>query len=249
MSKLLINEYPLMVLPKLAAKIGLNEAIMLQQIHYWIADSRCPNQREGRNWHYDTYDGWQKQFPFWSISTIRRTAEKLRKLKLADAKAFNKLSGDSTLWYSINYAELEKLELEVAPPVSKMNTPSCKSEQTPVSKMNNRIYKEQRLRSETSTENNNSVVIEKLYDSANHLVTKQTLTSLLAKYDKEKISEKLALLRHSSGIEDPTRWLKAALKGDWTAPEPIKKQAASGCPNVEETLAYLNTIYTKPKRK
>ena len=35
MSKLLINEHPLQVLPSLATKIGLNEAIVLQQIHYW----------------------------------------------------------------------------------------------------------------------------------------------------------------------------------------------------------------------
>ena len=34
--RLLIDEPPLMVLPSLAAVIGLNEAIMLQQIHYWL---------------------------------------------------------------------------------------------------------------------------------------------------------------------------------------------------------------------
>ena len=33
---LLISEPPLQVLPSLAVKIGLNEAIVLQQIHYWL---------------------------------------------------------------------------------------------------------------------------------------------------------------------------------------------------------------------
>jgi len=34
MSNLLIQEVPLMVLPTLATKIGLNEAMFLQQLHY-----------------------------------------------------------------------------------------------------------------------------------------------------------------------------------------------------------------------
>lgn len=36
MSKLLIDDYPIQVLPKLAKVIGLNEAIILQQLHYWL---------------------------------------------------------------------------------------------------------------------------------------------------------------------------------------------------------------------
>ena len=35
MSKLLISENLVMIIPTLAVKIGLNEAIVLQQIHYW----------------------------------------------------------------------------------------------------------------------------------------------------------------------------------------------------------------------
>ena len=36
MNNLLIDDYPILVLPKLATEIGLNEAIVLQQIHYWL---------------------------------------------------------------------------------------------------------------------------------------------------------------------------------------------------------------------
>ena len=35
-SKLLVDEPPLIVLPSLAVAIGLAEAILLQQIHYWL---------------------------------------------------------------------------------------------------------------------------------------------------------------------------------------------------------------------
>lgn len=39
MSKLLIQESPVMIIPSLAVKIGLNEAVILQQIHYWVSMS------------------------------------------------------------------------------------------------------------------------------------------------------------------------------------------------------------------
>ena len=53
MSKLLINESPLQVQPSLAMAIGLNEAIFLQQLHYWIGTSRFV--RDGKKWVYNTY--------------------------------------------------------------------------------------------------------------------------------------------------------------------------------------------------
>jgi hypothetical protein len=76
-SRLLLDEYPLMVLPKLATEIGLNEAIILQQVHYWLM--QCGKERDGKVWVFNTYEDWQKQFPFFSLSTIRRTINKLEK--------------------------------------------------------------------------------------------------------------------------------------------------------------------------
>ena len=40
MSRLLIKESPVMIIPSLAVKIGLNEAVVLQQIHYWLGISK-----------------------------------------------------------------------------------------------------------------------------------------------------------------------------------------------------------------
>jgi len=56
---LLIDEEPLLVPPRLAAAIGLNEAIVLQQIRYWLGDKRRPKIRDGRRWVYNTYPQWQ----------------------------------------------------------------------------------------------------------------------------------------------------------------------------------------------
>ncbi|HBX1393461.1 TPA: replication protein RepO [Salmonella enterica] len=107
MSRLLINEQPLLVLPSLACEIGLNEALMLQQIHYWMNTSK--NFFEGRYWVYNSVSDWQTQFPFWSESTIKRALAKLEKLELVDAGNFNSDAWDKTKWYSINYANLDSL--------------------------------------------------------------------------------------------------------------------------------------------
>lgn len=121
MSKLLLDDKPLIILPSLANTVGLNEAIILQQLHYWLGIST--NRKEGETWVYNTYDDWHEQFPFWSVSTIRRTITKLEKQKLIIIGKFNKLAIDNTKWYRIDYNQLES-----------MNRPSVQNEQTMWSK-------------------------------------------------------------------------------------------------------------------
>lgn len=110
-SKLLINEPPLLVMPSLAAKIGLNEAILLQQIHYWL--SRSEHRHGGRVWFYRTAAEWSEELVFWSDSTIKRTLASLESAGLIlSAKLHRELLNDPytrTKWYTINYDQLEKL--------------------------------------------------------------------------------------------------------------------------------------------
>lgn len=119
MNKLLINENPLLVLPSLAEKIGLNEAIVLQQVHFWI--SKKLHYKEGRYWVYNTYDEWLEQFPFWSKSTMRRIFGRLIDRGLIITDNFNKMKIDQTKWYSINYENLQEL--------SKVDKPSVHNKQ------------------------------------------------------------------------------------------------------------------------
>ena len=53
LSNQLIDDYPILVLPKLAEKIGLNEAIILQQIHYWLKESK--HFYDNKIWVYNSY--------------------------------------------------------------------------------------------------------------------------------------------------------------------------------------------------
>ena len=101
---LLISEPPLQVLPSLAVKIGLNEAIILQQIHYWLLKSN--NVRDGYKWVYNSYSEWNKQFPFFSRNTMIRAFNSLEKQGLLITANYNKAGFDKTKWYRIDYEKL-----------------------------------------------------------------------------------------------------------------------------------------------
>lgn len=108
MSRLLINENPLQVLPSLACAIGLNEAVVLQQIHYWMASSS--HLHDGRRWVYNSVPSWQKQFPFWSESTVKRALISLEKQGMVISGNYNRDPRDHSKWYSIKYEALAALE-------------------------------------------------------------------------------------------------------------------------------------------
>lgn len=110
MSKLLFDEHPLVVDPHAAKVLGLNEAIVLQQIHYWLQPERNPHMIEGTPWIYNSLSEWKTQFPFWSESTIYRTLDSLESKHLIKVGNFNKRKGDRTKWYTIQYDELKFLE-------------------------------------------------------------------------------------------------------------------------------------------
>jgi hypothetical protein len=87
--------------PRLACQIGLNESIFLSQFHRLLLEART-------EWITLTYEEWQRYFPFWSISTIRRIIRKLERLGYIASANFNKNKIDQTKSYRINYEELRE---------------------------------------------------------------------------------------------------------------------------------------------
>ena len=110
MSLLIFDTHPLIIDKKLAKIIGLNQALVLQQVHYWLELNK-ENERnfhEGRYWTYNTIKEWQEEFPFWSKETVKRAFSKLRELGFILVDNFNLYQMDRTLWYSIDYNRLKE---------------------------------------------------------------------------------------------------------------------------------------------
>jgi hypothetical protein len=80
-TQLLLDEPPLIVLPSLAIKVGLESAIVLQQIHYFLGLNYHAgrNIRDDRVWTYNSYEKWQQIFPFFSKKTVQRIFVNLEK--------------------------------------------------------------------------------------------------------------------------------------------------------------------------
>ncbi len=175
-NKLLLDEYPLLILPKLAVLIGLNESIILQQIHYWLLKS--DKEIENKKWIYNTYEEWHNQIPFFSIPTLKRIFQKLKKINLIEIGHHGDNKYDRTNWYTISYKEIDLLE--------KPSTPSYQSDTmkginlTPSS-----LYSE--TTTETTKENNRE---EKKPKSTNNLKHREdvfflSFTPYLDKFDKK----------------------------------------------------------------
>lgn len=109
---LLLDSKPIMVSQELAVLIGLNEAIVLQQVHYWccLNEKTRKNYRNGFYWTYMSYPDWNtKEFPWWGITTVKTTFRNLENKGLLISGVFNKSGMDRTKWYRVNYDALEEL--------------------------------------------------------------------------------------------------------------------------------------------
>lgn len=117
-SYLLINEPPLTVSPTLATIIGLDEAIVIQQVHYWLMNSKNAGRiEEGEKWVYNTYEEWQEgNFPFWSVDKVQRVFLKLEKEGLIISRQFDAKNRDMRKFYRLAYDAICALHDAVLPP-------------------------------------------------------------------------------------------------------------------------------------
>ncbi|MBS4178132.1 conserved phage C-terminal domain-containing protein [Bacillus sp. FJAT-49731] len=213
MSKLLIKEYPVMIIPSLAVKLGVNEAVMLQQVHYWLVTSS--HVKDGQKWIYNTYKDWQKQLPFWSESTVKRTTKSLEKQGYLISANFNQSKLDQTKWYTIDYVKLSELEGDASYEQTgtqngRFNDPDCPKQ---VSQLVPPIPE---ITTETTTENDNipfSEVIQYLNEKTNATYrpsTKKTRDLIRARW-KEGFTladfEKVIDLKTDEWLQNP-HWNK-----------------------------------------
>lgn len=107
-SKLLINESPLTVLPSLVKIVGLERAIILQQIQYLLQQKNVGIVLDGHKYIWNTAQEFKDNFfPFWEADSIRKH---LRKLEtdgfLITAKPLA-AQRNHTKYYRIEYAKLD----------------------------------------------------------------------------------------------------------------------------------------------
>jgi len=96
---------------RLAELIGLDEAVVLRQIYYWLGDRRRPPIRDGRRWVCPSQVLFWEALAFRSRKTIQRALQELeRRGLLVSSAAYNSSARDRTKWYTVDFDVLEALE-------------------------------------------------------------------------------------------------------------------------------------------
>lgn len=87
-----------------AARYGVEEAILLDHIHFWCDKNRAiPGcNQNGHSWMYATAAQLANHFPFWNAQKIRRLLKSLTRQGALLTGRFNRSACDRTLWYAIS---------------------------------------------------------------------------------------------------------------------------------------------------
>ena len=87
----------------LAKKYGLEEAIFLENLIFWVIRNRAnqTNYFDGRTWTYNSVRAFNVLFPFWTSKQIRRVLDSLLKQGVIVKGNYNKNPYDRTLWYAL----------------------------------------------------------------------------------------------------------------------------------------------------
>lgn len=115
------NEEPRMFNMSMAAILGLEEAVFVNQLHYWIR--RGHRKPDGFLWVYNSIDAWHEQYPCWTWDQLYRIVRRLelpyvptkfdvrhkRGPVVISTDKWNYAKSDRTKWYRLDYAELKRL--------------------------------------------------------------------------------------------------------------------------------------------
>lgn len=103
MSDLLLDGRLVAVQPALVRRIGLLEAALVQQLHYWTQRATCVH--DGQLWVYKTYNDWSDEIGV-SAKAARGALDRLRREGIVVAIDNPADARDRTLWWRIDYARL-----------------------------------------------------------------------------------------------------------------------------------------------
>lgn len=110
-----------------AKRYGVDEAIMLQNLIFWINKNRANEKHfhENRYWTYCSAKAFTELFPFWSEGQIRRILKSLQEQGAILVGNWSENQYDRTAWYALSDAFVE------------IETSICRNQQMDITKTTN----------------------------------------------------------------------------------------------------------------
>jgi len=166
--------------PQDALEYGINEAILLSAIRFWVATNKANgrNEKHGVYWVYNSVKAWAKLFPYMSTKQINLALENLvEQGAIVKAKHSNN-KFDRTCWYTILDESIFHQGQVDFPSEENVHLPSGENEYTVYTSINNNsicMAKNEFLPEPQTEENIND-------DSNNHSIykTKNVLNDIPA---------------------------------------------------------------------
>lgn len=95
---------------EIAKDVGVNAAILYQNIHYWCDHNRAngTNKHDGLYWTYNSMRAFADLFPYLSEAQVRQALKVLETKGYIKSGYFNKQSYDRTKWYADLRLQSEK---------------------------------------------------------------------------------------------------------------------------------------------
>lgn len=89
---------------RLAEQYGVDEAIFLHNLYYWIAKNEANGRHhyDGRSWTYNSMAAFTQLFPFWSRRQIERIIRNLKEKGAIYTGNYNPVGFDRTQWYALD---------------------------------------------------------------------------------------------------------------------------------------------------
>ena len=92
----------------IAEKFGVNAAILLENLHFWIEHNRANGEglHDGRTWTYESMEAYASQFSFMTTRQVRTALDKLKAEGVIMTGCFNNSAFNRKTWYTLtDYGE------------------------------------------------------------------------------------------------------------------------------------------------
>lgn len=245
---------------ELASTYGVTAALILNHFSFWITKNKTMkrNRRDGKWWTYMTLKEIHETFPFYSISTIKRTIAALVEKKVIARARYNRSSYDRTSWYTI----LDETILARRPEHStEEHEPFQEPEVTHRRAQNDTTIPDTLTYIKNNIQRNTAPTPEErtLQKELAAYLTEKQIDSFLAEFSLTYLTEKFEAFKRllatsPDKVRNPSSFLYSAISKNWnlaplpSPPPPENKQKPTNPPPPPVSIteeAYNKYIFTR----
>lgn len=181
----------------IAQRFGINEAILLENLMYWINHNKANNKNfhDGYYWTYNSISAFHQLLPYLSQKQIRHALAKLENQCIIKIGNYNKINYDKTKWYTIideSLCTFWQIEAD-----KKADRIATEGKPIPLINTNNKPIKEAIKKRKKYLDNED--IKEYKY---NVFIREKDYNTLISKYGEEqtsKLIDKLSISKEANG--------------------------------------------------